>query len=66
MALFCIGCGAIHDFDLALDDGTCIVCGDDLVEDENELPDPEVQMKEVLELASKLGELSIETKKGSN
>ena len=31
--LACADCGALHDFDLAPDTGTCIVCGGPLVED---------------------------------
>jgi hypothetical protein len=34
--LACLACGAVHDFDLGPDDGTCIVCGGKLAEDESE------------------------------
>lgn len=34
--LACADCKALHDFDLAPDTGTCIVCGGNLVEDETE------------------------------
>lgn len=34
--LACAACGALHDFDLGPDDGTCIVCGGKLIEDEIE------------------------------
>lgn len=36
MALACKDCDAPHDLDLGPDDGTCIVCGGALIEDEAE------------------------------
>ena len=54
MSLYCIACRTDHDYDLMLDDGTCIVCGDQLVEDDEELPSVETQMQEVLEVVDKL------------
>ena len=34
--LACLDCNALHDFDLGPDDGTCVVCGGKLAEDETE------------------------------
>lgn len=36
MSLFCKSCKAPHDLDMGPDDGTCMICGDKLVEDEGE------------------------------
>lgn len=36
MSLACSDCDAPHDFDLGPDDGTCIICGGNLVEDQKE------------------------------
>lgn len=35
-ALACAECNAPHDFDLGPDDGTCVICGGPLIEDEQE------------------------------
>ncbi len=36
MPLACSTCDAPHDFDLGPDDGTCVICGGDLIEDVKE------------------------------
>jgi hypothetical protein len=66
VSLYCIGCGADHDFDVFPDTGECMICGDWLVSDDDDLPDPEVQIKELLEVAGKLEEVSGDFKKGVN
>ena len=37
MNLFCANCDTAHDFDLAPDEGVCLVCGGILVENKDEL-----------------------------
>lgn len=34
--LACAVCDAPHDLDMGPDDGTCMICGGDLIEDESE------------------------------
>lgn len=36
MSLYCAGCNAPHDVDLAPDTGECVLCGARLIEDEQE------------------------------
>jgi hypothetical protein len=36
VSLACADCDAPHDLDLGPDDGTCIVCGGTLIQDEKE------------------------------
>jgi hypothetical protein len=36
MDLCCADCDAPHDLDLGPDDGTCLICGGPLIEDESE------------------------------
>lgn len=36
MSLACKDCDAPHDLDMGPDDGTCMICGGDLIEDEKE------------------------------
>lgn len=52
MSLYCTSCGTDHDYDLAVDDGECVVCGDQLIHDDGDLPSFADQMEELTDMAS--------------
>lgn len=66
MSLFCISCGTDHDYDLAPDEGSCIICGDDLIEHEGDLPDAQARVDEVLENVTRRLPVGSVPKPGAN
>lgn len=50
MSLKCVDCGCDHDYDLAPDEGVCILCGSMLIDEDGALPDVEAQIRELMDL----------------
>ena len=48
MALSCTDCGLEHDLDEAPDEGICLACGGELVEDDQPPADRVARLKEIM------------------